>query len=34
MILTLERKGLISRRPEQPRSIQLLIDPAESPDLR
>jgi len=34
MILTLERAGLIKRQPEQPRSIQGLIDPENLPVLR
>ncbi len=33
MILTLEKRGLISRKPYEARSIQLLISPHELPDL-
>lgn len=34
MVLTLERNGLISRKPGMPRSIQLLIASAQLPELR
>jgi Mn-dependent DtxR family transcriptional regulator len=34
MVLTLERLSLISRQPNVPRSIQLLIDPEYLPILR
>lgn len=34
MVLELERRGLISRVPRQPRSIQLLVEPEELPILR
>jgi Mn-dependent DtxR family transcriptional regulator len=34
MVLELERKGLISRKPGQPRSIQLLLKPDSLPVLR
>ena len=33
MILTLEKAGLISRRPAAPRAIALLVDPPKLPDL-
>jgi hypothetical protein len=33
MILTLERKGFISRKPGQARSIMVLVSPADMPDL-
>jgi Mn-dependent DtxR family transcriptional regulator len=33
MILTLERNGLISRTPGAPRSIRVLLDRSELPDL-
>jgi DNA-binding MarR family transcriptional regulator len=33
MVLTLERRGLISRVPGQPRSIKVLVDPEEIPPL-
>ncbi|MCP4419780.1 MAG: MarR family transcriptional regulator [Chloroflexi bacterium] len=33
MILMLEKRGLISRVPRQPRSIKLLVSRAEIPDL-
>jgi DNA-binding MarR family transcriptional regulator len=33
MVLTLEKKGLISRTPGQSRSIQLLLNRTELPDL-
>lgn len=34
MILGLERRGLISRVPRQPRSIKLMISPADLPQLQ
>jgi DNA-binding MarR family transcriptional regulator len=34
MILTLERAGLIERKPGAPRSIRILIDPERLPVLR
>ena len=34
MILTLERVGLIKRKPGQPKSIQLLVAPEDLPVLR
>lgn len=34
MILGLERRGLISRVPRQPRSIKLVISPADLPPLQ
>jgi Mn-dependent DtxR family transcriptional regulator len=34
MVLTLDRLGLIRRRPGQPRSIELLVPIAEIPPLR
>jgi DNA-binding MarR family transcriptional regulator len=34
MILTLERRGLISRVPGQPRSIKLLVAPEKLPPLQ
>ncbi|MDP7293012.1 MAG: MarR family transcriptional regulator [Verrucomicrobiota bacterium] len=34
MVLTLERVGLIQRRPGKPRSIQLLVAPEDLPILR
>ena len=34
MVLTLEKKGLISRVPHQPRSLRLLVSRAEIPDLK
>jgi DNA-binding MarR family transcriptional regulator len=34
MVLTLERAGLISRKPRVARSIELLIDPEDLPILR
>jgi hypothetical protein len=33
MLLTLEREGLISRRPGVPRSIAVLVDRADLPEL-
>jgi len=33
MVLTLERAGLIQRQPRTPRSIELLVDPSQLPDL-
>ncbi len=33
MVLTLERKGFISREPRKPRSIRLLVTRQEIPDL-
>ena len=33
MVLTLERAGFIRRQPRTPRSIELLIDPTQLPDL-
>jgi Mn-dependent DtxR family transcriptional regulator len=33
MMLTLERAGLIKRQPRTPRSIELLVDPSQLPDL-
>jgi Mn-dependent DtxR family transcriptional regulator len=33
MVLTLERKGLIQRKLRTPRSIELLVDPSQLPDL-
>ena len=34
MLLTLEKRGLISRRPGAARAITVLIDPAKLPDLK
>ena len=34
MVLTLERAGLIRRKPRIARSIEMLIDPEHLPDLR
>jgi DNA-binding MarR family transcriptional regulator len=34
MVLTLEKRGLISRVPGQARSIELLIDPKDIPPLQ
>ena len=34
MVLSLERAGFIRRQPRTARSIELLVDPAELPDLR
>jgi len=33
MVVTLERTGFIRRQPRTPRSIELLIDPNQLPDL-
>lgn len=33
MLVSLERRGLISRRPGESRSVRLLIDPASLPKL-
>ena len=33
MLLTLERAGFIRRQPRTPRSIELLVDPTQLPDL-
>ena len=33
MVLTLERAGLIRRQPRAPRSIELLVDPNQLPEL-
>lgn len=33
MVITLERAGLISRQPRTARSIELLVDPGELPEL-
>jgi DNA-binding MarR family transcriptional regulator len=33
MVLTLERAGFITRRPRTPRSIELLVDPKQLPEL-
>ena len=33
MVLTLERAGFIRRQPRTPRSIELLVDPTQLPDL-
>ncbi len=33
MVLALEREGLIRRQPRAPRSIELLVDPAQLPEL-
>jgi repressor LexA len=33
MVVTLEKKGFISRRPGQARSIEILVDAADIPDL-
>src|SRR5208337_3228389 len=33
MVLTLERAGLIKRQPRAPRSIELLVDPNQLPEL-
>ena len=33
MVLTLEREGFIRRQPKTPRSIELLVDPNQLPDL-
>lgn len=34
MIVSLERHGLISRVPRQPRSIKLIVQPADLPQLQ
>jgi repressor LexA len=34
MVLTLERAGFITRKPKIARSIELLVDPENLPDLR
>jgi Mn-dependent DtxR family transcriptional regulator len=33
MVLTLERAGFIRRQPRTPRSIELLVDPKQLPEL-
>src|SRR6202166_479971 len=33
MVLTLERAGLIRRQPRTPRSIEVLVDPKDLPEL-
>jgi len=33
MVLSLERAGLIKRLPRTPRSIEVLVDPNELPEL-
>ena len=33
MVLTLERAGFIRRQPRTPRSIELLVDPGQLPEL-
>ena len=33
MVLTLERAGFIKRQPRTPRSIELLVDPQDLPEL-
>ena len=33
MVVTLERAGLIRKQPRTPRSIELLVDPNQLPDL-
>jgi Mn-dependent DtxR family transcriptional regulator len=33
MVLTLERSGFIRRQPRTPRSIEVLVDPAQLPEL-
>ena len=33
MVLTLERAGFIRRQPSTPRSIELLVDPKQLPEL-
>ena len=33
MVVTLERNGLIRRQPRTPRSIELLVDPKQLPEL-
>ena len=34
MVIELERRGLIRRQPGRPRSLEVLVSPAELPDLR
>lgn len=34
MIMSLERRGLISRVPRQPRSIRLIVQPGDLPQLQ
>ena len=34
MVLTLERRGLITRQPGMPRTIQVLVPPEELPELQ
>jgi Mn-dependent DtxR family transcriptional regulator len=33
MVLTLERNGLIRRQPRMPRTIEILVDPDQLPEL-
>jgi Mn-dependent DtxR family transcriptional regulator len=33
MVVTLERRGFIRRQPRSPRSIELLVDPKQLPEL-
>jgi Mn-dependent DtxR family transcriptional regulator len=33
MVLTLEQAGLIKRRPHTPRSMELIVDPKQLPEL-
>ena len=33
MVVTLERQGLIKRKPTTPRSIELIVDPKQLPEL-
>jgi SOS-response transcriptional repressor LexA len=33
MVLTLERSGFIRRQPRTPRSVELLVPPAQLPEL-
>ena len=33
MVVTLERQGLIKRKPRTPRSIELIVDPKQLPEL-
>lgn len=33
MVLTLERAGFIRRQPRAPRSIEILVDPSQLPEL-
>jgi Mn-dependent DtxR family transcriptional regulator len=33
MVLTLERAGFIRRQPRTPRSIELIVDPSQLPEL-